>query len=578
MLIVEAPKKVKTLTKVLGAEYRVLATGGHIMDLPAKDLGVDIAHDFLVKYDVLPGKQRSVDALRSVKGYKGSVFICTDADREGERIGAHVANLLGVDLTQICRVTYGNLGRQAVLAAIAVPRAFDKNLLDAQEARRVVDRLMGYLISKWLWKVGELRAERLVAAGRVQSAVLNLVVTREEQVIAFVPQTHYMLKLRPKLELLKNSTADMVQVTQEGEGKFAPLKYGDLISINMAVDEYRCSNAVDFEAVSTEEREVEVHPPPALITSSMLKAACTLFGWTPSAVMSAAQDLYAEGLVTYIRTDNPNMSEEFLPLLRAYYASLNAEHLMADTVKTYKAPPGAQEAHEAIRPTDLTPRWRDLPEPQNLLYRLIELRAVLSAARPAKIKRKVETFRRGTQFFQRRTGLVVDRGWLEMGDCLSLSEDFKKMISLPELPSPPGDLESLVPLQYPVTSQPPARFTTATLTDEMERLEIGRPSTYATVFLTLEKHKYISYGKRGVVAPTPQGCLVIRLLRQHFAKFIDPGYTRLVEADLDKIAAGTLSRETFLNLWYHDFVGTYDSVMTEVERQLQARPKPGFVA
>lgn len=578
VLIVEAPKKVKTLQKILGNGFHVVATGGHIMDLPLEALGVDIAQDFKVDYAPLQGKRRSIDALRSLQNAKGQVYICTDADREGERIGAHAAGLAGLSLSSCCRVTYGSLTGEAVMRALSAPRNFNFDLLEAQEARRVVDRLMGYLISKWLWKIGELKGDRLRAAGRVQSAVLNLVVSREEQIESFVSRTHYLLKLRSRQALLKNSLADLVLVEADEAGKMQPVMHQDLLSINMALETYRLSEEQDLIAVTRQDRVEMLPPPPALITSSLLKAGCNAFGWTPAAVMAVAQDLYANGHITYIRTDNPNVVGEFLPSVKTLLSSQGLQHLWAEVPNVYPSPAGAQEAHEAIRPTDLSFAGDGLPENQAQLYRLIRLRSVVAATCPAVMQKGTELFKRGSQFFQRHYGSCQLKGWLELAEVEPWSADFKSFVRAAELPQPPAELGSLVPLQYPVTSQKPPRYTTSTLTAEMEKLEIGRPSTYASVFLTLEKHKYITYSKKASVVPSDEGRLVIKLLREKFGKFIDPGYTREVEANLDKIAAGSLNRLTFLNLWYHDFVAVYDEVMEEVETLLKTRPRPGFVA
>jgi DNA topoisomerase-1 len=578
VLIVEAPKKVKTLQKILGPDFHVVATGGHIMDLPLESLGVDIAQDFKVDYAPLQGKQKSIGALRSLQNSKAQIYICTDADREGERIGAHAARLTGLSLSSCCRVTYGSLTKEAVMGALATPRNFDVDLLEAQEARRVVDRLMGYLISKWLWKMGDLKGDRLRAAGRVQSAVLNLVVSREEQIESFTPRTHYLLKLRPRQALLKNSPADLVLVEADGSGKMQPVIHQDLLSINMALEAYNLSEEKDLVEIKRQDRTEKLPPPPALITSSLLKAGCNAFGWTPAVVMQVAQDLYADGHITYIRTDNPNMAGEFLPSVKELLASQGLQHLWSEEPNVYPSPAGAQEAHEAIRPTDLSVTGEGLPEKHGQLYRLIRMRSVVAAACPAILQKGTELFRRGSQHFQRHFGSCQVKGWLELAEVEPWAADFKSFVRAADLPQPPFPLEDLVPLQYPVTSQKPPRYTTATLTAEMEKLEIGRPSTYATVFLTLEKHKYISYSKKSSVVPSKEGRLVIKLLREKFGKFIDPGYTREVEADLDKIAAGSLNRLTFLNLWYHDFVAVYDAVMGEVEMMLQHRPKPGFVS
>ena len=569
VVVVEAPKKVHTLEKILGSDFMVLATGGHIKDLPPDKLAVDVADNFAVEYSLLPRKESVVVQLNKAKSY--DVLICTDADREGERIGAHVANILGIPLTKAARVTYGNLSPATVLTALKSPRQFDMNLLDAQEARRVVDRLMGYLISKWLWKMGDIMQTRLKAAGRVQSAVLNLIVKREETIKTFVPVTHYLLKLKKMADLLNKDAMEGIQV-QKVNDKFEEVRYSSLLDINLALEEFK-SRAEPLKLYSKTEKVDTVFPPPALITSSLIKQASTLFGYAPEKIMTVAQALYADGRISYIRTDNPNVSGEFVDMAKAWFKSKSADGIMGDSIKTFKAPEGAQEAHEAIRPTDLGFNYEGLAQDQRNVYELILIRALLSVCAPAKLNKEVSIFECGKLFF-RFNGIKIEQlGWHTFGDLFPQFKPlFCKLFTPPKAISITDDLSGLVPLQYPITSQCPPRYTVATLTEEMEKLEIGRPSTYVAVFVTLDRHKYIQYTKQKSIEPTLEGQQAIKMLRVAFAPFIEADYTKKVEAELDDIAAGRLSKETFLNLWYHDFVGFYDKAMDTVSQMLASRP------
>lgn len=569
VIVVEAPKKVATLSKILGAGYKVVATGGHIKDLPPDKLAVDVQEGFSVIYSLLPRKEATFRTLKDLKG--NDVLICTDADREGERIGAHVADIMGIPLDRICRATYGNLSESAVLAAMKAPRAFDRNLLDAQECRRIVDRLMGYMTSKWLWKMGDLMHVRdLKAAGRVQSAVLNLLVKREEEIEAFVPQTHYLLKLKRMAELLRKDTLEGVQVIKVGE-RYEDVKYLSLLDINLALEEFKQRRG-PMVLEDSSERSDDVHAPPALITSTLIKQASTTLGLAPDKIMTAAQALYASGYISYIRTDNPNVSEEFVVLAKQRFVAAGAGGLLASKVKTYKAPEGAQEAHEAIRPTDPSMPLEKLPEDQRDVYKVILLRSLLCLCSPAKVKKMAAIYRCGGLLFKFPTLEIESRGWYDFPAMFpELRDLFNKLFSPPK-PTCLGELSDLVPLQYPVTSQCPPRYTVATLTDEMEKLEIGRPSTYVAVFVTLDRHRYIGYTKQKSIVPTDAGRQVTRLLRVSFQPFIEPDYTRKIEKELDEVAAGRLSRETFLNLWYHEFVGYHDTAMASVTQMLSARP------
>ena len=570
VLVVEAPKKVKTLSKLLGPGFIVLATGGHIKDLPPDELAVDIEDSFKVKYSYLPRKEYTVKELIRHKAYP--VFICTDADREGERIGAHVADILDIPKTNVCRVTYGNLSLAEIQRGLDAPRSFNLPLLDAQEARRVVDRLMGYLISKWLWKAADLYKIKLVAAGRVQSAVLNLVVAREELIAAFKPTTHYLLKLKSSTDILKKDAFEAVQVKNVGDDdnpKYEDVKYTNLKDLNYEMEVYR-ELSDPLNLVSSTTKIETVFPPPPLITSTLIKQASTLLGLSPEKIMSGAQELYALGLISYIRTDNPNVSQEFVDLGKLHFESKSCNILAAD-IKTYKCPEGAQEAHEAIRPVSFD--LADVPPELLPLFKLIAFRALLSLCAPAKVEKSMNILARGKWTFKSVSGAIKDLGWYAFPKFFpEYAEYFNKSFSPPKLSEFPTVLDKLMLLQYPVTSQCPPRFTVATLTDEMEHLEIGRPSTYVAVFVTLEHHKYISYTKQKSIVPSEAGMFTIRLLREHFSKFIQASYTRQMEKDLDSVSQGSLSKETFLTLWYHDFVSCFDSAYATIEKLLLSRP------
>lgn len=571
VLVVEAPKKVKTLQKLLGSDYIILATGGHIKDLPPKELAVDVEDAFKVKYSLLPRKERIESDLRRHKSFP--VFICTDADREGERIGAHVADILGIPLAQTSRVTYGNLSLAAITKGLDNPRAFDIPLLEAQEARRIIDRLMGYIISKWLWKASDLYKVKLVAAGRVQSSVLNLIVRREEEIAEFTPKTHFLFKLKLPTELLLKEGFEAVQVAKRPDSDaLDEIRYSNLNSLNAVMMDFKALTA-PYTILSETAKTDTVAPPPPLITSSLIKQASTLFGWAPEKIMSVAQELYASGLISYIRTDFPNVSQEFVDHTIEFLKSRGKEELMVGEVKVYKAPEGSQEAHEAIRPVDLNQDLSELDSDQKSLFMLIAFRALLTLVGPAKLAKKTIVIGKGQYSFKASVGEILERGWYDFPIHFpEYAQLFSKCFTPPKLSLLPDDLSKLMPMQYPITSQSPARYTVATLTDEMEKLEIGRPSTYVAVFVTLERHQYISYTKQRSIQPSDSGKFAIKLLRVYFGKFIEADYTRNMEKDLDSVSAGTMSKETLLNVWYHEFVLAFDKAIIEIEKLVSERP------
>lgn len=572
VLVVEAPKKVHTLNKLLGPGFIVIPTGGHIKDLPPDELAVSVEDAFKVKYTYLPRKEFTVKELQKHKAFP--IFICTDADREGERIGAHVADILGIPLSAVSRVTYGNLSLPEIQKGLAAPRPFNVPLLDAQESRRIVDRLMGYLISKWLWKAADLFKVRLVAAGRVQSAVLNLVVAREEAVEAFKPTTHYLFKLKRPTEIIKKDAFEAVQVKNMGtvdDPRYEEVRYNSLSALNGEMEEYR-ESSYPLLITSTTSRIDFPAPPPPLITSTLIKQASTLFGMSPEKIMASAQELYASGLISYIRTDNPNVSEEFLLIGRAHFIAKKCP-LLAENIKAYKAPVGAQEAHEAIRTVDLSLPLASIPTEHINVYRLIMFRSLLSLCNPAVLDKSSHIIQKGKWVFKASATTIKDSGWYKFPDFFpEFSDLFNKCFSLPKSAMIPAGLTDFIPLQYPVTSQCPPRFTVATLTDEMEKQEIGRPSTYVAVFVTLERHKYIEYTKQKSILPSVSGRFAIKLLREYFGKFIEASYTCKMEKDLDAIASGKLSKETFLTLWYHEFVSASDTAFADIEKLLLSRP------
>jgi len=572
VLVVEAPKKVHTLNKLLGPGFIVIPTGGHIKDLPPDELAVCIEDSFKVKYSYLPRKEFTVKELQRHSAFP--IFICTDADREGERIGAHVADILGIPLSAASRVTYGNLSLTEIQRGLSSPRPFNIPLLDAQESRRIVDRLMGYLISKWLWKAADLFKVRLVAAGRVQSAVLNLIVAREEAVESFKPTTHYLFKLKRPTEIIKKDAFEAVQVKNVGtadDPRYEEVRYNSLSELNGEMEEFR-ESAGTLSVISTTSRVDSPAPPPPLITSTLIKQASTLFGMSPEKIMASAQELYASGFISYIRTDNPNVSEEFLTLGKAHFEAKKCS-LLAENIKTYKAPDGAQEAHEAIRPVDLNLPFSTIPVEHLNVYRLIAFRSLLSLCGPAIMEKASHIIQRDRWLFKASATAIKDAGWYKFPDCFPEFADlFNKSFSLPKSAALPDSLADFIPLQYPVTSQCPPRFTVATLTDEMEKQEIGRPSTYVAVFVTLERHKYIEYTKQKSIVPSVSGRFAIKLLREYFNKFIEASYTCQMEKDLDTIAQGKLSKETFLTLWYHEFVSASDSAFAAIEKLLSSRP------
>jgi DNA topoisomerase-1 len=560
LVIVESPTKAKTISKYLGKGYKVLASFGHVRDLPKSKLGVDVEKHFLPTYAIPVKSRAKVKELKDAAKNADQILFATDADREGEAISWHLAEILDADPHKVSRIIFHEITKEAIQHALEHPRDLDMRLVDAQQARRILDRLVGYELSPLLWR----NVQRGLSAGRVQSPALRLIVEREREIKAFVPAEFWTIE-----GVFRKEGA-----TEPVEAKLHTLNGTPLEKLGIPTKTDADAILVQFEkaswhVTSLTEKERMSEPPAPFTTSTLQQAANNKLGFTSKQTMMLAQKLYegielgAEGqvgLITYMRTDSLNLSEKFLGDANVIITKLFGEQFAADKPRTYKTKSkGAQEAHEAIRPTEAgrTPESLEAYLDANLLklYRLIWERAVGTQMEAARLLHtSVDISGRdpstsldiGAMF--RATGQrILFDGYLK----LTPDRDSKEK-PLPEVKKDDTLVaESIDEIQH--FTEPPARFSDASLVKALEEDGIGRPSTYATIISTLIDRKYVERDERKRLAPTEVAGEVSDLLVKHFPDIVDLEFTARLESSLDKIAEGEMEWQPLLEAFYGPF-------------------------
>jgi DNA topoisomerase-1 len=580
LVIVESPTKAKTLSRFLGSRYSVRASLGHVRDLPKSQLGVDIEHGFTPKYLVPREKKELIKELRDAVKQARSVWLATDPDREGEAISWHLAEATGVEPTKVRRVVFHEVTKDAVTEAFRHPRAIDMELVNAQQARRILDRLVGYEISPLLWR----KVKGRLSAGRVQSVALRLIVDREREVQAFVPTEYWTIeaelakhRARGKREHLR---ASLQSVWGANEKKL------EIPNQERAAALVADLRPASFSVADVRRREAHRQPAPPFTTSTLQQEAARKLRFTAKRTMVVAQQLYegiflpdegeSVGLITYMRTDSTNVAASAQQEARAYIAQKYGGDFVPATPRVFtKKARNAQEAHEAIRPTST---FREparlkaaLTSEQFRLYELIWKRFVASQMEAAildttQVDIRATATPSGADYLLRANGSVIKfPGFLEVyregTDDGEADDDGKQ--PLPELAVGEAlDLIDLVPTQH--FTQPPPRYTEATLVKALEEKGIGRPSTYAPTISTIVERGYVERVDRRLI-PTELGVTVNDLLVQHFPDIVDVGFTAQLEEQLDDIASGEREWVPVLR----DFYGPFHE---EVERAAEAMP------
>ncbi len=563
LLIVESPTKVKPIKKYLGSEYKVMASMGHIRDLPKSKLGVDIENDFTPQYINMADKKELINSLKEAAASCDEVYLATDPDREGEAISWHLAQILGLDMNKENRVTFNEITKSGVTAGIKVPRKLNIDLVDAQQARRVLDRIVGYKLSPFLWK----KVKSGLSAGRVQTVALRLIVEKEREIEKFVSEEYWSIDAK----------------LASGRKTFTAKLYGDkngnkIDTISNGTDAENIVNSLEnAEYIVSEIKKGKRNrqPAPPFITSTLQQEASRKLGLTGQRTMRIAQQLYegveipgigVTGLITYMRTDSLRISEEARSAANTYIRDRFGAKYLPSAPRYFKSKNGAQDAHEAIRPTviNLTPDEvkASLTTEQYKLYKLVWERFIASLMAVCVQDTVNVNITAGDYLFKASGYSVRFDGFTVLYE-EGKDEESENEVSLPEMNE--GDilkLRDLSPNQH--FTQPPARFTEPTLIKALDENGIGRPSTYAPIISNILNRDYIEREKKAL-KPTKLGMVVVDLLTQYFNKIVDVKFTAGLEVKLDKISEGELGWVETMADFYKDFDKHYKKAEKELD-------------
>lgn len=552
LVIVESPAKAKSINKYLGKNYTIMASVGHVRDLPKSSLGVDIEDDFEPKYITIRGKGDLIAKMKKAAKSADKVYLAADPDREGEAISWHLAQLLDIDEQSLCRITFNEVTKTAVVASLKNPRSIDIDLVNSQQARRILDRIVGYKISPILWK----KVKRGLSAGRVQSAVTKMIVDREKEIESFVPKEYW--------------TITALLTDEKGKNPFEARYYGingKKKDINNKEDAdkilSKAKNAeyVVKKAVYSQKKK---HPLPPFTTSTLLQDASRKIGFTSQRTMSAAQTLYEGvtvpsrgpmGLITYMRTDSMRISQEALSAVRGYIGERYGKEYLPGKANIYKTGKDAQDAHEAIRPTDctITPDMiqKSVTTDQYKLYKLIWERFVACQMESAVYDTVNADIDADGVTFKASGNAISFYGYRAVyieGSDTVVEKDSKKLIKLTE-----GQKLMLSEINSDQHfTEPPARYTEASLIEAMKDAGIGRPSTYSPTITTVVARGYVAREKK-MLKPTDLGCIVNDIMQTNFESIVDTDFTAEMEDKLDEVEEGKRDWVDLLKEFYTPF-------------------------
>ena len=553
LVIVESPAKAKTIGRYLGEGYQVKASMGHVRDLPKSKIGVDIDAGFVPDYQPIKGKEEVIDDLRSAAAGSENIYLATDPDREGEAISWHLKELLEIPDEKTYRVTFNEITKRVIRESIAAPRPIDQDLVDAQQARRILDRIVGYQLSPLLWR----KIRRGLSAGRVQSVATRLVVDREREIRAFVPQEYW------SLDVVLNRIAPLegsFQAHYHGEGrKKAELNNEE--QVNAIISDLQKAPFIVSGIRRTEKKR---QPAPPFTTSTLQQEASRKLNMTPRRTMSIAQQLYegidiagegTVGLITYMRTDSLRLSDDAINAAKDYIVSHYGPEFYPPQTRVFKTKAGAQDAHEAIRPTDvnLTPEAvrKSLTPEQNRLYKLIWSRFMACQMANALYDSVSIDVTAGTHLFRATHSSLKFPGFTTVYVEGKDEGEAGAGSPLPNLSE--GETVTLGSSdKQQHFTQPPGRFTEATLIKTLEEKGIGRPSTYAPTVSTILAREYVVKEGRAL-RPTPLGEVVTGLMEDKFQDVVDPAFTAKMEENLDAVEAGKENWKDVLNRFYQGF-------------------------
>ena len=543
LVIVESPTKAKTIAKFLDDNFNIESSFGHVRDLPVSKMGIDIEHDFEPKYVVPIKAKKNLKKLQALAKKSDKIILATDEDREGEAIAWHLAEALKVSPKDTDRIVFHEITKSAILEALQRPRKIDMKLVDAQQARRILDRLVGYELSPFLWK----KVAKGLSAGRVQSVAVRLIIEREREIKKFktdeywsiiaILENHQQLPFSVRLNKINGQVIDKLEIKNQEQ---AAQILAEL-------------NGAEYLTANLEKKQVKKQPPKPFTTSSLQQTANRWLGFSAKQTMTVAQQLYEMGFITYMRTDSLNLADKFLGEAAEYLtANLGASYALSSPRRFKTKAKGAQEAHEAIRPSEATRTPEtvasDLNPNQNKLYKLIWQRALASQMSEAIVDATiVDVEAKNTPYQFRANGQI-----LKFDGYLKIYPEKSQEIELPEMKIKEKlDLVEIKKEQH--FTKPPARYSDAGLVKELEKYGIGRPSTYAPTIATIVDRNYVQRDENKRLAPTDIAFVVNDLLVEHFPKIVDYQFTAKLENDLDSIADGEIEWQPIIKEFYEPF-------------------------
>lgn len=562
LVIVESPTKARTLSQFLGGDYQIIASMGHVRDLPKGEFGVDVEHEFLPKYVIPKAKVKMVNQLVKDTDKVTNLFLATDPDREGEAIAWNLLEVIDqksktpADKRKVQRVVFHEITKDAVTDAFSHPREIDKNLVEAQQARRVLDRLVGYKLSPLLWK----KVKSKLSAGRVQSVALKLIVEREREIEAFKSEEYWVIDVEVSKVSKVSDVSNVFTVTlQKISGKKAEVK-NTKTADGIVEDLKTAKYSISF----VESKQVKKYPNPPFTTSTLQQRAANVLGFVPKRTMSVAQSLYENGLITYMRTDSVNLAPAAVAQTRKFIEQKYGKEYLPEKARVYKVKSRlAQEAHEAIRPTHIDRVSIEGTADEKKLYDLIWKRMVVCQMAEAVVdETAVDVKADGkSEYMLRANGQQIKfDGWYKVYAKAPITEQV-----LPKLDQGEAlDFKNINPQQK--FTEPPARYSEATLIRDLEKHGIGRPSTYAPTISTLYDRLYIERLENKKIGPTPIGKTTMEFLEKYFDDIIDYSFTAEMEDNLDKIAQGEEEMPPVMKKFWDPFEEKVDKVMEEADK------------
>ncbi len=562
LVIVESPSKAKTIKKYLGSDYEVIASQGHIIDLPVSKLGVDVENNFKPEYITMRGKAKILNEIKSKAKGKEKVYLATDPDREGEAIAWHIKNALNIDDNDKCRIEFNEITKNAVKKAVSTPRNVDMNLVDAQQARRILDRIVGYKLSPLLWK----KIKKGLSAGRVQSVALKIIIDREREITNFKSEEYWLL------------TAKL----QKDEDVIFAKFYGDInkkieLSNKEQVDEIiKCIDKKDYIVEDIKKSERKRNPSPPFTTSSLQQEASRKLGFSVKKTMMVAQKLYEAGYITYMRTDSVRLSDDARAMAKEYIVNKYGNNYYNN--RYFKTKQTAQDAHEAIRPSNLSnidEIINELGKDEQKLYYLILNRFLASQMETAIYDTTRVRINVNNYIFYANGSVIKFDGFMKLytegkDDRVKskkdeeIEENYETENILPIMNI--GDIlkqKELKPEQK--FTEPPARFTEASLVKMLEEKGIGRPSTYAPTISTILDRLYIEKEGKYLI-PTELGTIVNTMMENNFKDIVDVSFTADMENKLDMVAESKQNYIEMLSEFYKPFITNLEDVEDKIER------------